>query len=127
MSHDDELERLRGIEFVHQGCKHLRERDIAELIEQRDRAIAERDAALAGVGQVLDSYEEWQVTGQPEVGQPPYSFTWSPRRNPQLGDAGLAAKAFLQRLAQRGASWAAGPHLARWIVVCWQPPDPPAS
>ena len=33
--------RLQAIEFVHQGCAGLRERDNAELIRQRDEALAE--------------------------------------------------------------------------------------
>lgn len=45
-----EVKRLANIEFEHAGCQHLRERDNAILIEQRDnkraRVLAEVDAAF---------------------------------------------------------------------------------
>ena len=48
-----EVQRLANIEFEHAGCQHLRERDNAILIEQRDneraRVLAEVDAALRDV------------------------------------------------------------------------------
>jgi len=54
-----EVQRLANIEFEHAGCQHLRERDNAILIEQRDN---ERARVLAGVDAALrddERFAEW--------------------------------------------------------------------
>jgi len=54
-----EVQRLANIAFEHAGCQHLRERDNAILIEQRDgeraRVLAEVDAALRGLTTEYDA------------------------------------------------------------------------
>lgn len=67
------------------------------------------------------TYEEWRVTGQPGRGYPPYEFTWSTLRNPHLGEAEGAARAFM---AQE-LDWDDGPHLHRRTVTIteWTPTE----
>lgn len=48
----DDYRRLQGVEFVHKGCAGLRERDNAELIRQRDEALAEVARLTAQVAAV---------------------------------------------------------------------------
>jgi len=48
----DDYRRLQGVEFVHKGCAGLRERDNAELIRQRDEALAEVARLAAQVAAV---------------------------------------------------------------------------
>ena len=123
---DDELTRLYGIEFEHRGCKPLREADNAVLIGQRDAAIAQRDAALAGELGVQSSYQEWRVTGQPDGDIEPYEFIFSPVATPQLLDPQAAARAQQARLEALGVAWATGPdpHCRVVLHTGWQPVGP---
>lgn len=43
-----------------------------------------------------ETFTEWRVTGDPGPGYPPYDFTWSPCRNPHLGDSETAARKFVE-------------------------------
>ncbi|MBM0235944.1 hypothetical protein JNW88_00380 [Micromonospora sp. ATA32] len=63
------------------------------------------------------TFEEWRVTGDPGGGYPPYEFTWSPMRNPHLGDPERGARGFLAAIESVGGRWADGPHLSRRTVT----------
>lgn len=64
------------------------------------------------------TFEEWRVTGTPGHGYPPYDFTWSPMRNPHLGDnPEQAARGFVAAIESAGGAWDDGPHLSRRTVT----------
>jgi len=44
------------------------------------------------------AYLEWRVTGDPD-----YDFTWSPLRNPHLGDPEAAARQFVEKIGASGS------------------------
>lgn len=118
-----EIDRLYRIEFEHGGCRHLRERDNAELTTQRDDALRQRDAALGGGLTVVRSFEQWRVTGRPADG-PPVDHTWIPATADQ-GESELAARRFVAAQHAAGRRWDDGPHLHRRVVLYtgWQPAD----
>lgn len=60
----------------------------------------------------IEEFEEWRVTGDPGHGFPYYGFTWSPDRNPQLGDPETAARTFVAGIAKLPTRWVDGPHLS---------------
>lgn len=62
------------------------------------------------------TYIEWRVTGDPGGGFPPYDFTWSPFRNPHLGDAEAGARGFISLIASHDG-WPDGPHLQKRTVT----------
>lgn len=70
------------------------------------------------------TYEEWRVTGQPAGDYPPYDFTWSPFRNPHLGDPERGARGFIALVTAVGG-WTDGPHLSRRTVTVseWETVD----
>ena len=66
------------------------------------------------------TYEEWRVTGDPGHGFPPYSFVWSLRDNPHLGDPEAAARSLMANLAVPRVNWIPwddGPHLSHRTVT----------
>lgn len=63
-----------------------------------------------------ETFEEWRVTGKPGGNYPPYDFTWSPARNPHLGDPERAARQFAEMTSAVGA-WIEGPRLSRRPVT----------
>lgn len=64
----------------------------------------------------LEEFEEWRVTGDPGDGYPKYDFTWSPDRNPHLGDPESAARTFAAAVRMHVTPWKAGPDLSmRWV------------
>jgi hypothetical protein len=65
----------------------------------------------------MTTYEEWRVTGDPGEGFPPYAFTWSPFRNPHLGDDPEASARGFVRLVRSHESWTDGPHLHKRTVT----------
>jgi hypothetical protein len=75
------------------------------------------------VTDVAGTYEEWRVTGQLDGGFPPYNFTWSPWRNPHLGDPEAAARGFVALIRSHHGTWDDGPHLSyRTVTVTdWRP------
>lgn len=64
----------------------------------------------------MTTFEEWRVTGDPGDGYPPYEFTWSPFRNPQLGEPEACARSFAALVDQHGR-WPDGPHLEHRTVT----------
>jgi hypothetical protein len=72
-----------------------------------------RDELIAG-RQPVTTYEEWRVTGR--IDGDPYEFTWSPFRNPHLGEPEPAARGFIALVASRDA-WTDGPHLHKRTVT----------
>jgi len=88
-----------------------------ELIAAR---LAERRA-----GAEPTTYEEWRVTGQPDGGYPPYDFTWSPFRNPHLGECEAGARGFVAGIRKYG-TWPDGPHLSRRTVTVTEWREVPA-
>lgn len=59
-----------------------------------------------------ETFDEWRVTGNPGHGYPLYDFTWSPDRNPHLGDPEAGARGFVELITAHHADpWDAGPHL----------------
>lgn len=79
------------------------------------------DALRASGG--VTTYEEWRVTGDLGDDYPPYEFTWSPRRNPHLGDPEAGARGFIALVADTGCAWPDGPHLHKRTVTVtdWEP------
>jgi hypothetical protein len=76
----------------------------------------------------VTSYEEWRVTGDPGQGFPPYEFTWSPARNPHLGDdPETGARGFIALLQAHHETWIDGPHLHKRTVTVtdWEQAGPP--
>ncbi|GAB1642551.1 hypothetical protein [Krasilnikovia sp. MM14-A1259] len=73
----------------------------------------------------MTTYEEWRVTGDPGAGFPKYDFTWSPERNPDLGDPETGARKFVALIASCGG-WPDGPHLQRRTktVTEWEAIEP---
>lgn len=73
-----------------------------------------------------ETFEEWRVTGQPRGLAPGvrYDFTWSPERNPHLGDAETAARHFVG--IAHVTPWADGPHLSKRTVTrtAWEEVQP---
>lgn len=67
----------------------------------------------------LIEYQEWRVTGTPGGAFERYDFTWSPLRNPHLGDPERAARGFvaLIKSANGGTPWEDGPHLSHRTVT----------
>jgi hypothetical protein len=62
----------------------------------------------------MSTYEEWRVTGR--IDGDPYDFTWSPFRNPHLGEGEAGARGFVALVASRDA-WTGGPHLHKRTVT----------
>jgi hypothetical protein len=48
----------------------------------------------------VTTYEEWRAIGS--IGGEPYEFTWSPQRNPHLGDPQAAARKFVKAFRDVG-------------------------
>jgi hypothetical protein len=73
----------------------------------------------------MRTYEEWRVTGDPRDGSEPYEFTWSPFRNPHLGDPEVGARGFV-RLVRSHEGWTDGPHLHKRTVTVteWEEIEP---
>jgi hypothetical protein len=69
-----------------------------------------------------EEFEEWRVTGCHGEGDEPYDFTWSPDRNPHLGDPEAGARKFVAKVNEYGG-WSDGPHLSMRAVsrTPWQP------
>jgi hypothetical protein len=70
----------------------------------------------------MTTYEEWRVTAR--IDGQPYEFTWSPMRNPHLGDSETAARGFITLMGGHVA-WEDGPHLHRRTVTLteWESVD----
>jgi hypothetical protein len=68
----------------------------------------------------VTTYEEWRVTGRFAHTQPSgsdqYEFTWSPVRNPHLGNPERGARDFI-RLMHDVERWTDGPHLHKRTVT----------
>lgn len=73
----------------------------------------------------MTTHEEWRVTGDPGGGWPPYGFTWSAARGPNLGNPEAEARGFVALVASLGG-WPDGPHLHRRTVTVteWEEVDP---
>lgn len=65
----------------------------------------------------LSTYEEWRITGDPGEGYSPYEFTWSPARNPHLGDDPEKGARGFVRLIESVGGWPDGPHLHKRTVT----------
>jgi hypothetical protein len=84
--------------------------------------VIEADVRRKIAEEAAETFEEWRVTGQPALGWNGYDFTWSPERNPHLGDPELAARSFVAAIAKEGG-WESGPHLHRRRITrtAWEP------
>jgi len=64
----------------------------------------------------FEVFEEWLVTGVPDIMNKPYEFIWTKYGRPDLGDPEVQARRFCAMILERN-DWLEGPHLFKRIVI----------